>query len=151
MATVIKRISVFLAALKTLEKSINAFYKYRTRYLAHPTDDNEEAFLGMRDSLIQRFEYCTDLIWKVFKDYLEQIEKVDIENSSPRGVMREAIHIGLLSETEGSQCMQMVESRNRTSHIYHVEVAEDIASKVPDYYLLMKKIIDRMQAGIEKK
>lgn len=150
MATVTQRVAVFLAAFKTLEKSIKAFYEHQARYLANPTDQNEETFLGMRDSIIQRFEYCTDLLWKVLKDYLEQIEKADIAITSSRGIIREAVRIGLLSQAEGVECMRMVESRNRTSHIYHVEVAEDIASKVPNYYLLMQKIIDSVQAGIAK-
>ena len=82
---------------------------------------------------------------------MEEVEKVEIENTSPRGILREAVNIKFLSEAEGKACMKMVDSRNKTSHIYHAEMAEDIAENISDYYALMKKIIDRLQARVVKK
>lgn len=137
--------------LKSFENIIKIFYEHQALYIADPTAENEEVFVIMRDAMIQRFKYCTNLIWKIFNDYLKQVEKVDIESSSPRGMVREAVYVGLLSEVEGYACMRMIESRDRTSHSYYLEIAKDLAQAVPEYYLLMKKIIDRIQAGIAKK
>lgn len=151
MEVVTKKITVFLEALQTLEDILTMFNRYKSLYLTNPTEENRQIFLAIRDGTIQRFEYCTDLFWKVLKIYLEEVEKVEVTNISPRGVIRDAIHIKLLSEMEGKECMKMVESRNKTSHIYHAEMAEDIAERVPMYYVLMKIIIDYMQAEIAKR
>ena len=136
--------AVFLKALKTLEDSIELFGQYESFFIEKSTQKNRQLFLAMRDSMIQRFKYCTHLFWKVLKVYLEDVEKIALETFSPRGVVRDAVKARLISEDEGDKCIKMVEARNRTSHIYHEETAETIAVRVPEYYELMKKIIDRM-------
>lgn len=150
MERVNEKIIDYFDALKTLENVLKRFYEYKNIYLAHPSDENEESFFIVRDATIQRFEYCTDLIWKVIKVYLEEIEKAHIESYYPRGIIRNAVTSGFLSEVEGFELTEMVESRNKTSHIYHQEIADSIANKIPGYYILMKKIIDRMQVAIIK-
>lgn len=151
METLTNRISIFLEALHTLESIINLFYQHQALYAAHPTKQTEELFLAIQDATIKRFEYCTDLIWKILQMYLEEMEKVNIENSSPRGIVRDVVTIKFLSETEGKEFMKMVDSRNKTCLIYQPAMAENIAQKIPEYYVLMKKIMDRMQDRIGKK
>lgn len=151
MEKVIEKIKDFSEALKTLEDVLKVFYEYKTLYAAHSTEKNEQFFTIVRDATIQRFEYCTDLIWKVLKVYLEDVEKGHVESFFPRGVVREGVNSAFISEVEGKELMDMVDSRNKTSHIYHEAIADDIANKIPVYYILMKKIIDRMQAGVIKK
>ena len=150
METVNKKIIVFSDALQTLEESVELFYEYKNIFDKQPTERNGRLFHSMRDSMIQRFEYCTDLFWKVAKIYLENIEKIDLPVNSPRVILREAVTARILSELEGDQCIDMVDSRNKTSHIYHEVTADTIAHEVPGYYKIMKTIIDRMQAGIIK-
>ena len=151
MEKINEKISDFLKALKTLEEGIELFDKYENLFNKKSTDENEQLFKSMRDSLIQRFEYCTDFFWKLMKVYLVDIEKIDIQVNSPRAIVREAVEARLLSEEEGEQCMDMVESRNKTSHTYHEILAEEIAHEVPEYYELMKKIVEHIQNIIEKK
>lgn len=150
MERVIEKITDFLEALKTLEDILSVFNEYKNLHAIHPTEKNEQFFLIVRDATIQRFEYCTDLIWKVLKIYLEDVEKGHVESFFPRGVVREGVKSGFISESEGKELMSMVDSRNKTSHIYHAEIADDIANKIPGYYVLMRKIIDRMQAAMKK-
>jgi nucleotidyltransferase substrate binding protein (TIGR01987 family) len=150
MERINEKIVDYLDALKTLEKILKKFFEYKSMYAAHPTVENEENFLMARDATIQRFEYCTDLIWKVIKIYLEEIEKANIEAFFPLGIIRSAVTGRFLSESEGEELIEMVKSRNKTSHIYHEAIADDIANKIPGYYVLMKKIIDRIQASIAK-
>ena len=76
---------------------------------------------------------------------MQEIEKVEIAIQSPRGILRQAINVRFLSEDEGNECMKMVELRNKTSHIYHEEMAEEIAQKIPIYYKLIKKIVGRLE------
>lgn len=151
MERVNEKITDLLEALKTLEDVLKVFYEYKTLYGAHPTEKNEQFFFIVRDATIQRFEYCTDLLWKVMKVYLEDVEKMHIESFSPRSIVRSAVDGGFLSESEGSQLMDMVVSRNKTSHIYHEAIADNIANKISGYYTLMSNIIERMQVAIAKR
>jgi nucleotidyltransferase substrate binding protein (TIGR01987 family) len=148
MESINQKITVLSDALVTLADSIVFFHEWEEIFSTDSNRQNERFFLSARDSIIQRFEYCVDLFWKVIKMYLER-EKIDFSLVSPRGVLRASVKAQLMSEIEGDQCMKMVESRNRTSHIYHEEMAQNIAHKVPEYYDLMKKIVDRMQSKMK--
>lgn len=145
MAKINQKLLTINDALGTLQESIELFEEYKKIMANSPTKKNKQLFLGMRDSMIQRFEYCTDLFWKVLKVYLEEVEKVDIAAYSPRGVVREAVQVKTITESEAQACMEMVKSRNETSHIYHQETAEEIAQKVPEFYKLIKKIVGSVQ------
>ena len=140
MAKIAQKLVVIEKALASLKRSVFLYEKVKTSILP----GNEENLLMARDSMIQRFEYCTDLLWKVLKLYMEEIEKVNLEIVSPRGVIREVVKSKLLSEVEGVLCMKMVVSRNQTSHIYHEGTAAAIAQDVPDYSQLMNTIIVRV-------
>ena len=114
MEKVNRKITVLDEALETLGNSIEMFRKCEEISAKNPTPWNDDIALGMRDSMVQRFEYCTDLFWKVLKIYLEQVEKVELEVVSPRSVVRAAVSARIISEGEGEQCMVMVESRNKS-------------------------------------
>lgn len=144
-----KNIAVLLEALETLKECIDVFYEYEDLVDKQPSEKNEKFFKITRDSLIQRFEYSTDLFWRVTKTYLIEVEKIDIAVQSPRGIIREAVKAGIFSEKEGDDCMDMVESRNKTSHSYHEIMADEIAHGIPVYYGLMREMIGRMQAAIK--
>jgi nucleotidyltransferase substrate binding protein (TIGR01987 family) len=148
MEKVAQRLDLLSNALKSLADGIELFCEYEEILMNHPTQKNEKLYLSMRDSMIQRFEYSTDLFWKVIKLYLEEIEKASIAVPSPRGIVREAIKTRFLSEDEGDKCIKMVESRNKTSHMYHEAMAEEIAKKIPEYYKLLKDINDRLKLKI---
>ena len=148
MERINQKLTVMLQALATLAKSITLFDEYKSLYDTTPSNKNEQLFLSMRDSMIQRFEYCTDLFWKIIRVYLEDVQKMDLPINAPRVILREAVKARFLSEEEGETCIHMVESRNKTSHIYHAEVAQDIAHMVPEFYTLIKLIIDRIQKNL---
>lgn len=145
MENIKEKLDVLLDALKSLEKGIKLFYKYEDILHEKNTNENKEIFESMRDSLIQRFEYSIDILSKIIKTYLEEIEKIPLSINSPRGIIREAVNARLLTENEGNKCMKIIEARNKTSHTYHEIMAEEIAQQIPEFYELMQKIADRMQ------
>jgi nucleotidyltransferase substrate binding protein (TIGR01987 family) len=150
MERVNQKLATLVQALKTLDESIVSFDQYKKKFLDSPLYENEKLAVSMRDSMIQRFEYCTDLFWKVLKLHLEDVEKIDIAAVSPRGVMREAIKVKILSEAEGALCMDMVVNRNKTSHIYHQEMADIIARNVPQFYALMYEVAERLSNATQE-
>ncbi len=130
-------------------------YKRSTKALSflipavlHGTQSDKELFITARDSMIQRFEYCSDLLWKIIKMYLEEIEKINLQITSPRGIVREAIKINVIKEKDGVICMDIIANRNLTSHVYHQETAHDIAQKIPLLYSEMKIIVDKIKKNI---
>ena len=85
-----------------------------------------------QQGLIQGFEFTHELAWKTLKDFLEYRGISGVIGS--RDAARVAFREGLV--TEGFVWMEMIKSRNLTSHTYREEVANDIARKVVDQYLM---------------
>lgn len=150
MEKINQRLSTMFQTLQKLSNALNLFQKYKTLITPISSEENEKIFLGMRDSLIQRFEYSTDLFWKLLKIYLEEIERINIYVTSPRGIIREMVRTKIITEEQGSLCMEMVQNRNETSHIYHQEVADNIAQKVPQFYTLMLSISTLIEQKIKQ-
>lgn len=107
-----------------------------------PSEDLE--YRTHRDSLIQRFEYTFDTFWKYLKIYMQHITEIDIEVSSPRGVIREAKLSNLISDQETYLLLNCVDNRNDTSHGYRDSVAEVISHNKKENYEIMKIVCDRM-------
>lgn len=97
-----------------------------------------------KQGLIQAFEFTHELAWNVMKDYF--VYQGDVSITGSRDATREAFKMGLIADGEG--WMEMISSRNRTSHTYNQEVADEIAERIiqkyfrlfEDYMLKMRKI-----------
>jgi nucleotidyltransferase substrate binding protein (TIGR01987 family) len=97
------------------------------------TPSNESLHDILKEGLIQRFEYTHQLAWNVMKDYAEYQGNNDIGGS--RDATREAFKMGLITDAEG--WMDMIKSRNETSHTYNEETANAIILKIIyDYHPL---------------
>jgi len=108
----------------------------------------EEPFsVIVRDAAIQRFEYTSEVFWKVVKGYLDIQEGIIC--NSPKSCFKEAFKVGLLSEEETVKILEMVDDRNLTSHTYHEDVAEEIYRKIKDYWKLMDEVCRRVVEKIE--
>lgn len=93
----------------------------------------------IRDSAIQRFEFTFELFWKTLKTRCA-IDGIVVH--SPRESLRGAFSLGLF-EDDG-RALAMLEDRNRTSHTYNVETAEDIYSRLEDHARLMRETKGRI-------
>lgn len=80
--------------------------------------------------LIQAFEFTHELAWNVMKDYFLFQGNNNITGS--RDASREAFQVGLISDGDG--WMEMLKSRNKTSHTYNQETASDISGKIINWY-----------------
>jgi len=133
-------------ALETLDKAtivFTLFAKEGKNY--NPHMDYEEEYRSLRDSLVQRFEYCVDLFWKYLKKDLE-IKHMMPEIKAPAEVIRKSYTSGIITESEATAILEMIKNRNLTSHIYLEEIAELLAKKIPDFYKLMHGIIQKLHA-----
>jgi len=76
------------------------------------------------------------------KDFLEYKGQKDIYGS--RDASRMAFQLGIVEDGEG--WMDMIQSRNKTSHTYNKETAEEIVSAVTKrYYKLFNNLADTLE------
>ncbi len=83
--------------------------------------------------LIKAFEYTYELAWNTLRDFLEFSGQTDIYGS--RDAIRKAYKLGLIED--GESWMDMLKSRNITSHTYNEDVAEEICQAVFEVYFLL--------------
>jgi len=105
---------------------------------------NEELERTLRDSLIQRFEFCSDLFWKYLKRYEEETFNISLEIIAPRPVIMAACKAAIISEPDAEILLEMIKSRNFTSHIYKEETAKEISAQIPQYYKIMQKYAEKL-------
>src|SRR6185369_4111829 len=96
--------------------------------------------------VIKAFEFTHELAWNVIKDYFEYQSATSIMGS--RDAIREAFRHGLVGE--GEEWMEMIKSRNMTSHTYNQDIADEISEKViTRYFPLFEALHARMQGIID--
>lgn len=118
----------FNKAVCRLEEALNEYEKY--------------AISSSRDGVIQRFEFCTELAWKSTREYLLSEGYVDI--NSPKTVMKQAYADNLIEDDEA--WLELLYSRNLTSHIYDDNTASDIFNNIKNKYLhLFKELIAKLK------
>jgi nucleotidyltransferase substrate binding protein (TIGR01987 family) len=102
----------------------------------------------VRDSVIQRFEYSFELSWKSLQKILEADRP--LEDTSVKGILREAGRQGLISSVE--LWFEFQRGRNLTSHTYNEEVAEEvyeIAVRFPHQCQLLIENLQKRIASIK--
>ncbi|MDP3956168.1 MAG: HI0074 family nucleotidyltransferase substrate-binding subunit [bacterium] len=82
----------------------------------------------VRDSAIQRFEFTTDLAWKLMHAELNEIHKITC--TSPGTCLRAAFKQGIIADD--IFWLDMIEKRNLTSHTYIEALAERVYSILPN-------------------
>ncbi|HLP56531.1 MAG TPA: nucleotidyltransferase substrate binding protein [Fluviicola sp.] len=103
------------------------------RNTAHDVEDDDtwELMDEMRkESLIQRFEYTHELGWNVMKDYAHFQGNPSVAGS--RDATREAFKLQLIND--GEVWMDMIKSRNLTTHTYNEDTANEIFMKIMNHY-----------------
>lgn len=89
-----------------------------------------------KQGLIQAFEFTHELCWNVMKDYFEYQGTVELITGS-RDATKEAFNKGIIRN--GEEWMEMIKSRNKTSHTYDLNVADDIVKNILESYFPLFK------------
>ena len=88
--------------------------------------------------LIKAFEYTYELAWNTLKDFLEFRGQSDLYGS--RDAFQKAFELGLIKNGQG--WMDMLKSRNQTSHTYNEDTARQISQAVINRYYPLLKLDD---------
>ncbi len=84
-----------------------------------------------QQGLIHEFEYTHELAWNTLKDFLEARGAAEIFGS--RDTTRAAFTAGLIDQ--GEVWMQMIQSRNQSTHTYNEEMMTQIVTAVIQTYM----------------
>ena len=111
------------------------------------TAKNRELNKLEKQGLIQSFEYTYELAWNTVKDFYTEQGETGIQGS--RDAFRMAFNRGLVSN--GEIFMETIKSRQKTSHSYNEETAEEILNAViHDYYKAFNDLADTLIIEMEK-
>ena len=93
-------------------------------------------------ALIQAFEMAFELAWKTIKDYLEYN---GTKTDTPRNAIKEAFSANLI--VEGQKWIDMMEARNKTSHTYKEEFANQIVQEILNIYTQILSDLEKKLEG----
>ncbi len=100
-----------------------------------------------KQGTIQAFEFTHELAWKTMKDFLNERGNSEIYGSKDSA--RQAFQYGLIED--GDTWLQMVKSRNLTSHTYNEKTSEDIIHLIrTDYFKAFKQFEEKMESILEE-
>lgn len=100
-----------------------------------------------QQGIIKAFEYTYELAWTTLKNYLEYQGENQLFGS--RDCIRKAFQVGLIDN--GDIWMDMLKSRNKTSHAYNQETADEISRAIfADYHPLFIGFREKMSGLIER-
>lgn len=83
-----------------------------------------------KQGVIQAFKFTHELAWNVLKDYLQDQGNQNIKGS--KDATREAFKVELIAD--GEQWMEMIQSRNISSHTYDESTADQLVGVIIDDY-----------------
>ena len=116
---------------RNFEKSYNLL----NQYINQPIKTELE-----RAGIIQFFEICFELSWKLMKDYLEAQE---FSVKSPRETIKQAYQIGLIDD--GHVWIDALSDRNLTVHTYDEKIANKMFNDIAKvYFPELKKLYHKL-------
>ena len=97
------------------------------------------------EGLIQRFEYCFELGWKLLKDLaVESAAEQDFKVGGPRDAIRWGYASGWIAD--GEVWMDMLRSRNLTTHAYDRHEVQPTLHRIRGSYL---QALHGLQVSVE--
>lgn len=114
-------------AIIDFEKSLNAdLSKY-----------NEQEIDWIKNAGIQKFEFCTELMWKTAKLYVESVEE---KVYTPKLTIKSLFLLQIIDDELYQQLMNCIEDRNLLSHIYKFELFNSIHQSLYGHLGALKKL-----------
>lgn len=115
------------SAVARLDEALNEYAQYKLDTI--------------RDGVIQRFEFCTELAWKTVREYL--LDQGYTEINSPKSVMKQAYADGLIPDG----WIELLNDRNLTSHVYDDATAAQIFERISGHHMpLFRALIEKLSA-----
>ena len=131
-----KQVPRWIERLATFQKAMVKLSDVVSLYQQHPLNEYE------RDSLIKRFEFTYEMAWKLMMSYEKENGVTSILGS--KDVVRYAYNMTLIENGEAR--MDMIDTRNQTSHLYDEQMAADVTDEIiHNYYPLLVGLQTKMK------
>jgi nucleotidyltransferase substrate binding protein (TIGR01987 family) len=110
-------------------------FEHYTQAVNHLKEAVEQPNLDrlQKAGMIQFFEMCSDLSWKLLKDYLEEQSYNDV--ATPRAAIKQAFNADIIKD--GHAWMDLLSDRNLTSHVYDEVAINQILTLIREKYYPM--------------
>ncbi|MBI2996471.1 MAG: nucleotidyltransferase substrate binding protein [Candidatus Melainabacteria bacterium] len=99
---------------------------------------------AIKNGQIQKFEYCAELMWKVLQSYIN--EKIGEDINGPKPAIKAALNNNIINDKIYETLFEMIEARNKLSHIYDQKQFEEIYSKLPDFLKILKNLVEKLKS-----
>lgn len=126
--------------ITSLENAVKRLGEILIRYQSDVSDD------GIRDSVIQRFEFTYSIALKTLRKYFIERAFVvdDVEHMSFNDMIRTANNLDLL-KSNLEIWTNYRNMRNLTSHTYNEEIALKVVSIIPAFYEEILYLVDKLK------
>jgi nucleotidyltransferase substrate binding protein (TIGR01987 family) len=126
--------------LTPLTKAFEAFSGVLSR-----SGELEKDFYDVyRSAVIQNFEFSFELCWKFMRRWLEIEDLSEVDRTlTKKDLFRLAHKSGLVDNAE--KWFEYLSARNRTSHVYDEDIADEVFMLAKDFYPDFKKFIRELE------
>jgi len=130
-------LTAFKKAISTLSEALNEYEKDKTNTF-------------VRDSCIQRFEYCFDLSKKTLIRYMKSIsdDPMEVDREKLSNIIRQAYKLGIVKHSWDEWDIYR-ENRNNTSHGYNEDIAIEIVEQLPKFYNEIVFLLEKIKESNE--
>ncbi len=92
----------------------------------------------LRDSVIQRFEFCIELSWKTAKKIMGS------SSSAPKIIVREMAQNGFIRDAE--LWLKSIDMKNLSSHTYKEDLAETVYEFAKNFLTELKQLSGNLKS-----
>jgi len=130
-------LTAFKRAIDTLNEALSEYKKDKTNTF-------------VRDSCIQRFEYCFDLSKKTLIRYMKSIsdDPMEVDREKLSNIIRQSYRLGIVKHSWDEWDIYR-ENRNNTSHGYNEDVAIQIVEELPKFYNEIVFLLEKIKESNE--
>ena len=107
----------------------------KTALIENP--QNIELHKALRDSCIQRFEFCIELSWKI------SIKLLGLDKKAPNPAIREMAQNNLIDDPK--LWFDFLVARNKKSHTYDEEIANEVFKEAEKLVPELDKLLSRLE------
>lgn len=93
---------------------------------------------AIENGMIQKFEYSIEICWKLIKKFLKQEDGIDAK--TPKQSIKEFYLAGYIEEDNYLKLVDMIDDRNKLSHMYDEEEFKKILKKFSKYLNVFEKV-----------
>ena len=132
--------------LDAVQKSLSSLERYYAAAQKSLEEEDFENFDLARTACVQAYEYTSDTAHKMIKRKLEKIieDPEDLQGMDFRTVMRMGAEESIVSEPV--TWVMIRELRNKTSHTYNEDKAQDVFDYVPVLIKEARFLLERLEA-----